>query len=284
MDRTPRESRIGVNGIEIALWEWPGAGPPVLLCHATSFHARCWDQVIARLPGRHCYAYDARGHGRSSKPAPPYRWRHFGHDAAAIAEALGLSGAFGVGHSVGGHAVTLASALRPGTFAALLLVDPMIQSKERYTGPWHRAQFAAKRRNHWASPQAMFESFRDRPPFNTWDPAVLHDYCEYGLLPNGDGFVLACPPAIEASIYENGSAVDSNIYAEVATVQIPVRIVRAGKLPEPGNAMGTSPVPPDLAASFARGADLVLPQCSHLIPMEAPSLTATLIAELFSSH
>src|SRR5712675_2409325 len=63
----PVEHRFPVNGIEIALWEWPGADPAVFFCHATGFHARCWDQVVAHLPARHCYAIDARGHGHSSK-------------------------------------------------------------------------------------------------------------------------------------------------------------------------------------------------------------------------
>jgi pimeloyl-ACP methyl ester carboxylesterase len=96
MARAPVESRVLVNGVEIALWEWPGEGRPVLFCHGAGFHARIWDQVIARL------SFDARGHGRSSKPARPYAWRDFGADAAAVAGCLKLSGALGVGHSLGG--------------------------------------------------------------------------------------------------------------------------------------------------------------------------------------
>ena len=42
--------------------------------------------------------------------------------------------------------------------------------------------------------------------------AVLEDYCRFGLLPaaDGQGFVLACPPAIEASIYTGSAGADSN--------------------------------------------------------------------------
>src|ERR1039458_10169401 len=156
----PVESRISVNGIEVALFEWPGQDPPVFLCHATGFHARCWDQIIAHLPGRHCFALDTRGHGRSSKPAPPYAWRNFGTDVAAVAETLGLSAAIGVGHSMGGHAVTLAAALRPESFSSLLLIDPVIRPRGAYVGPWLEAHFVSKRRNRWASAQEMFDRFR----------------------------------------------------------------------------------------------------------------------------
>lgn len=282
MARAPLESKLAVNGVEIAVWEWLGEDPPVFFCHATGFHARCWDQVVARISDRHCFAIDARGHGRSSKPAPPYAWRDFGQDIAGVASSLGLSRAVGVGHSMGGHAIALAAALRPETFSNLLLIDPVIRSRDQYRGPWGRARFVAKRRNRWESPQEMFARFENRPPFNAWDRNVLRDYCEYGLVPNGDGFVLACPPAIEAAIYENSPAPASNIYPEISSIQIPVLVVRAGKPTSPEDIMSVSPTAPDLASSFAHGTDLCLPNHSHFIPMESPALTARLVDEVLA--
>jgi hypothetical protein len=57
MTRTPAESRVFVNNIEIALADWPGDEPPVFFCHATGFHARIWDQVVSRLAGLRCIAF-----------------------------------------------------------------------------------------------------------------------------------------------------------------------------------------------------------------------------------
>lgn len=279
----PIEHRVRVNNVEIATWEWPGEGRPVFFSHATGFHGRCWDQVIAHLPGRRCHAIDARGHGHSSKPAPPYRWRNFGEDVAAVAAHFNLAGAVGVGHSMGGHAVTLAAALRPATFSALLLLDPVIRSRTEYVGPWQAAHFVSKRRNRWTSPEQMYQRFENRPPFDTWNRAVLRDYCRHGLLPDGDGFVLACPPEIEAGIYENSPAPESNIYPEIAAIDIPVRIVRAGKQLDPANFMAASPTAPDLVSSFSQGTDLCIREHSHFIPMEAPELVAKWIAEILAS-
>jgi lipase len=275
----PNESRIAVNGVDLTIWEWPGEGLPILFVHATGFHARCWDQVIAHLPGRRCYAVDMRGHGRSSKPAPPYRWKNFGKDVAELASALGLSGALAVGHSMGGHSITLAAALAPAAFSGLLLLDPVIRAKDAYVGPWTEAHFVAKRRNRWTSVQEMFERFENRQPFDRWERAVLRDYCEYGLLPGGDGFVLACPPEIEASVYENSPAPESNIYPEIATIRIPVQVVRSAKLLDGAKLMSASPTAPGLAKSFASGADLCVAEYSHFIPMEAPAVTAHWITE-----
>jgi len=283
MTRTPVKSSALVNGIQIAVWEWPGAGPPVFFCHATGFHARIWDQVIARLQDhpaeRRCIAFDARGHGRSSKPAPPYAWRSFGSDVAALAESLDLTGAVGVGHSMGGHAVTLGAALRPSAFSALLLLDPVIRAKDEYAGPWGKTGFVAKRRNQWASAQEMFERFENRPPFDSWDRQVLRDYCDHALQPDGNGYVLACPRAIEAAIYDGSTVWESNIYPEIASIQIPVQVVRSGRRRDASDVMGSSPTTPNLAANFARASDTCLAGYSHFIPMESPELAAKLIAD-----
>src|SRR5260370_17022273 len=90
MPSEPSERKLPINGLNITVWEWPGDGAPILFCHATGFHGRCWDQVIRRLSGRHCYAIDFRGHGRSAKPDPPFRRRRFGEDLPELARHLPL--------------------------------------------------------------------------------------------------------------------------------------------------------------------------------------------------
>jgi lipase len=279
MTRTAAQSQVCVNGIQIALRDWPGDGPPVLFCHGTGFHSHIWDQVIAHLPQHRCLAFDARGHGRSGKPEPPCAWRDFGADVASLAESLGLSGAIGVGHSLGGHAVTLGAALHPAAFSALVLFDPVIWASDEYAGRRKKTGFVRKRRNQWASAQEMFERFESRPPFDSWDRQVLRDYCDHALQRNGEGYILACPPEIEASIYDGNAAAESNIYAEIATIQIPVLVVRAGRYPDPADVMRTSPTTPGLASSFALGTD-ILTGNSHFIPMEAPEAAAKLIAKM----
>ena len=270
---------LEVNGARLAVWERPGEDPPVLLLHATGFHARCWDEVIARIPGRRCIAFDARGHGRRSKPEPPYLWRDFGRDAAAVARALGVRGATGAGHSMGGHALALAAALEPAAFAELVLIDPVILPEAWYKGPGDELSMVARRKNHWASWEDMFQRFKDRKPFDRWNRKVLLDYCEFGLVPapEGRGYVLACPPAIEAAIYRNSTHPDSNIYREIATIEIPVTVVRMAKFTAEIRDFSSSPTGPELASRFQRGVDLHYPDYSHFLPMEAPDLAADLI-------
>ena len=222
----PFEHYLTVNGGKLAVFEWPGKGPPLFFVHATGFHARCWNQVIAQLSGHHCYAIDMRGHGRSHKPSPPYHWRSFAEDLAALGTMLNLDGAFGIGHSMGGHSLALATALSPDLFAKLLLLDPTILTKSLYTGrALEQTHFATRRRNLWSSADEMYQRFKDRNPFARWNSAVLRDYCDYGLLPNenGEGLMLACPPIIEGAIYNHSTETD--IYYQIATIKIPVQIL-----------------------------------------------------------
>ena len=271
----PQLHILPLETVSLAVWEWPGiedaAYPPLFFAHATGFHGRLWDAVIRMLPGRRAWAVDLRGHGRSGKPAPPYRWRAFGADAAELVRALRLRGAIGIGHSSGGHAMALAAALAPEAFRALLLIDPTIFPAQLYRQPKLDASFTLRRQNHFGSPEEMIERFRNRAPFAAWKPEILRDYCRFGLLPEGGQLVLACPPAVEASIYAESNAPESDIYTDIAGITQPVTVVRAGLARRPDVFdLSASPTAPDLAARFRHGRDVPLPGQSHFIPMEIP--------------
>ena len=129
----------------------------------------------------------------------------------------------------------------------------------------------------------MFERFENRPPFDSWDRAVLRDYCDYALFQDGDGLILACPPTVEASIYDGSTAVESNIYPEIATIQIPVHVVRAGRRGDPSNTHGIVANGARFGCELSRGHGyLSRPEYSHFIPMESPGLAAKLIADALS--
>jgi len=267
---------LPVGGIDLAVWDWPGRDPALIFAHATGFHGRCWDQIARMFPGRRRLAVDFRGHGRSSKPEPPYLWPAFGSDLAAVAEQLGVAGAIGVGHSI-----VAAALVRPEMFGAMVLVDPTIFPPEYYRGTPLDASFILRRRNSWASAEEMVERFRSRPPFATWQPEVLRDYCDFALRREGDGFVLACPPLVERSIYEQSIAPESYLYDEIPRLTQPVTVMRAAVLARAGVLeLSASPTAPDLASRFQQGRDVYLADRNHFIPMEWPEGVANEIARM----
>jgi pimeloyl-ACP methyl ester carboxylesterase len=282
---------VRLNDCELAYYErhpeLGGRGPTLLFVHATGFHARVWDQIIARLPPAHSIALDQRGHGRSESQRILH-WRTMGRDQAALVEALDLDGIVGVGHSMGGHAMIDAAAACPDRFRRLVLIDPVVAAPESYADarePWRLGEGemhpAAKRRGRFDSVEAMIERLKDRSSFPRFDPQMFRDYCEHGLQPaeDGDGFVLACPPEVEASVYMS-SRTNGGVYESARSLEIPVLVLRAqepsGDMVGP-MAFSTSPTWPGLAAEFTNGREIHFPDKTHFLPMEIPDEVAALI-------
>jgi len=276
-----KQNRTVVNDAEIAWVEWGKPGDPLLLLsHATGFHSRCWDQTAKHLDGYHVIATDHRGHGQSSN-TPPFGWNQFGADLADLVVALDLGDIIGVGHSMGGHCMVQAAVREPGRFRRLTLFDPVIFAPSVYESRPRTAEGehpVARRRNDWGSPQQMFDTFKDRPPYSRWHPEVLRDYCDHGLTEAQGTYQLACPPAVEAGIYR--SAMDMNIYECVPLVEVPVTVIRAEErgFQAAAQDFSLSPTWPKLAGEFVRGEDRYHPEHSHFMPMETPSLTAAIIS------
>ena len=124
MTQGPAEHAAVLNGVSLHWFEWgaPGPEPSIVLIHATGFHARCWDQVVKALPGRHVLALDLRGHGRSGK-TPPFSWDSYGNDLVAWAEHLGLAGAIAAGHSMGGYVSLAFTDVFPKNVKGLCLLN-----------------------------------------------------------------------------------------------------------------------------------------------------------------
>jgi pimeloyl-ACP methyl ester carboxylesterase len=291
MKGEPIEREFQTGQVRLGYFEWGSKtkpqDPTVLMIHATGFHARCWDRVIALLPeGTHVVAVDQRGHGRSENTGIIPNWSIPARDLAALTEGLDLQNVVGVGHSMGGHGVTQVSAWHPERFKSLLLIDPVIMAPDYYgsNSVMDRGKPedfpVAKRRNHWQSWEEMFERFQDRHPYSLWQKAALEDYCRYGLTrrTDGDGFELSCPPIVESSIYVTSAGTD--VYEMVRSIQIPVTVLRA-KMRDFSKAgemdFAASPTFEGLAGEFVKGTDVYLPELSHFIPMQDPKLVADFI-------
>lgn len=280
---TPKQKTVRANGEELCVFEWEGEGSPLLFAHATGFHARVWDTVIAHFAGRHIYSLDMRGHGRSTG-GPISHWQVLADDVAAVCEALGISGATGIGHSMGAHTLLQTASDVPGLFERLVLFDPVILAPEYYTATGDgfsgdKPHPSIRRKRDFESAEAMIERFGNRDPYELFDARVFEDYCRYGLLPapSGEGFELACPPEVEASVYMSSRS-NSGIHKTARTLEIPTLIVRAKQL-EAMDFKG-SPTWPQLASTMPQGTDLYRPDMTHFHPFQDPADAAKIIADL----
>ena len=286
----PREHRLETPDGDICWFEWGERGerPSLLLLHATGFHARLWDQVVAALPaGTHVIAPDHRGHGRSFRPATLANWTATADVLLPLLDGLGGHPIVGCGHSMGAYILTRLASQRPAAFRHLVLIDPVIMDPAFYEGeaakviPDPADHPVARRRNVWTDVEEMRARFADRPPYANWDPRVLADYCAHGLLPpaDGAGLELACPPALEASVYQN--ALRTSPHEWLHYLATPSTVIRA-PTGERGSALDFSLSPTWIGLGPAIGAerDELWAEHSHFIPMEAPARVAALLAGL----
>jgi pimeloyl-ACP methyl ester carboxylesterase len=170
-----------------------------VFAHATGFHGRVWDAIVAAFPAHPAYAIDLRGHGLS-RAGPITDWRMLASDVADFLGQAGLSGAVGIGHSMGAHTLLQVAADNPGRFARLVLFDPVILAPEFYGDgtPVYTADKphpAIRRKRDFASAEAMIERFATRDPYDLFAPRVFEDYCRFGLVPAASGEGMSMPPA-----------------------------------------------------------------------------------------
>jgi len=209
----PRSSRVDAGGISLAVHEWGGDGPPVLLAHPTGFHGRVWAPIAAGLvdAGRRVVSFDFRGHGDSDAPDIEYSWDGFADDVVAVAARFGVLGdpdAVVCGHSKGGAALLLAEHRTPGSFARIWTYEPIVfpaDSGYDATADNPMSSVARRRRNEWASVDEAYEAYGSKPPMSAMTPESLRAYVDYGLRDRGNGvFELKCAPEIEARVYAMG--------------------------------------------------------------------------------
>ncbi len=280
----PREFRVDIGDVELSVAEWAGQSDPILLLHATGFHSRCWNQVVKRLPGRHIYAVDLRFHGGSGATGE-VDWNILAEDIRVLITQLDLVNVVGVGHSIGGHLIARAAAQAPERFKHLVLIDPVIMSPERYAqlhrftrGIDAKDHPVSRRKNQWRDADEMYQRFKGRAPFDSWQPEVLRDYCDYALRPADNNALrqLACDPINEASFYLNQRGNES-IHLELPKITTPVTLLRAPPGDDAMLDLSTSPTWPQLADALPDCEEIFLPELNHFIPMQDPALVAECI-------
>jgi len=272
------------EGLRLAVHDFGGDGPLVLLAHATGFHGMVLAPLAeALLPDFHPISFDERGHGTSDPPRHAdlegFAWQGFARDVLgvldAIAEVTGTDPALrpvGLGHSCGGAALLMAEQARPGTFAGIAAYEPVIFPGDpplaASYGNNPLSAGALRRRSSFPSEAAAYENFASKAPFNRLAPQALAAYVRYGFARGDDGtLTLRCRPENEAAVYANGFSHDT--YAHLSDVSCPVALSCGSE---------TDAFGPDFLELFAarlRDATLdVLPGLSHFGPLEDPKAVA----------
>ncbi len=282
--------RVPDTDVEIALQDWGGDGPVVLMHHANGFCGAMWAEVASALRERfHFVALDARGHGDSTLPgagvsAATFAWSQLELDLIHVADTvLERTGApriaLGLGHSFGGTLTFAAASDRPDLFERLLLLDPVIfPAMDEAAGRRHAEESgmskrARRRRAVWANRAEARAYCHEKPMFADWTPTALELYLHEGMRESASGIELKCPPAVEAQIFAGPHTLD--VFAKAARVVTPTEIqwARKGNFSRGMYESLLAPVPEGRIEDVDAG---------HLILMEQPALVIASIERLLA--
>ncbi|HEV2766609.1 MAG TPA: alpha/beta hydrolase [Acidimicrobiales bacterium] len=266
------------DGVELAVHDLGGSGPPLVLAHPTGFHGRVFEPLAAALAHRFgCWSYDSRGHGDSGRPeVSDYSWHEFAVDVLAVVDGLGLERPSAMGHSQGGTALLLAEQARPGTFAGLYLYEPVAFPPDEAAASMDEHPLvvgALRRRAEFDSVDAAHQHLAPKSILRDLHPGALSAYVEHGFRPApGGGVTLKCRPEDEAQMYRQGRAHDA--FSRLAEVACRVTVARGGS-----DSAHHSPELADRQVALLPAGRLeVFDGLGHLGPLEDPARVAESMA------
>ncbi|MBV1881919.1 MAG: alpha/beta hydrolase [Pseudomonadales bacterium] len=280
---------------EITGLEWKNDKPLAILAHANGFCAATWAPVAALLlPHYHVISYDSRGHGQSTKPAPPegYDWHHLMNDllemTRQILEEKGEKKvALLAGNSLGG-VIAAAAAGTSDLFERVVMLDPPLRPSDKMmkemglnwpggASPGSMiANIARRRRSVWPDRETAGKAWREKPVFKNWSDESYALYLKYGMQDRADGEVeLSCPPEVEASIFEYTGSVD--VFELACNIKCPLQLVKATG--------GMFPI--ELYKGFIKqvpNGQLIEMEGGHLLPMERTEKTAEFLINVDATN
>ncbi|MBB4858625.1 pimeloyl-ACP methyl ester carboxylesterase [Novosphingobium chloroacetimidivorans] len=267
------------NGVEMKYHEWAGEGPTILFLHPSTGYGRMWEWTVDALDGRfHAYAPDQRGHGGTSRPDGSYSAEAYADDLVSFMDAVGISRAIIVGHSLGGRVAQVFAARYADRVSALVLVaSPHLSN---FYGTRDSAQVvlrnAAATLDHpetFASKDEALAFMRANWPWSPEGEHALEHRIAHNFEHHDDGSI--SPRYDNVRVAQGLAHLSDDLRPYAAQVSCPVMIVRATS----GN------LPADKAeaiAKFWRDARVVDVEGRYALQMESPVALANAIAAFAS--
>jgi pimeloyl-ACP methyl ester carboxylesterase len=272
------------DGVSVTVHSLAGSPdlPPLLISHATGFHAHCYRPMANALGDRyHCIGPDYRGHGETDAPLGwQVDWRAFGDDALAVAHSIAPDGGLvAFGHSMGGAALLMAARREPGVFERLVLFEPIAHppGPERANMSEHPiVRGARRRRRRFSSFDEAYDNFVTKAPLSMMSHEALRQYVDHGFRemvePDGTPAIeLKCDPDIEADIFVRGR--DNGVWTQLDEITTPCLVVGGHVEPMQPSAMSET-----IANELPHGRYLLLDHQTHLGPFSHPDEVAEIIA------
>jgi pimeloyl-ACP methyl ester carboxylesterase len=187
-----------------------------------------------------------------------------------------------LGHSLGGILSLMVAHKRPDLVKYVVMIDAPVVTGWRalllkhlkgfkFAKRFSPAQFSEFRRNKWTSKEEAFSHFMSKSVFSTWPQEVMQDYIDAGMRPHDEGVTLQFQREIETKIY----LTLPHHLGEIAKAKLQVPIAFVGGTESVECRRGGLKSTKKIVKKY-----FVQTKAGHLMPMEIPEETATLVHDM----
>lgn len=268
---------------DIPLHHFGGKGPLIHFAHGNGYPPSAYRALCSHFTDR----YEVIGAkmrplwSSSNDPSVLDSWSLLAEDMAHFMRSKGMKKVIGLCHSLGGTISILAAYDNPDLFDRLILLDPVILSKESFLAsesmtmseriahnPFARA--SSTRKDKWKNKSEVFEIWRGKKVFGRFNDQALWQLIEAAIMQNKHGATLAYSREWETQIY----VTESYVLDKAIKLDIPITVIRAARrsvIMDKVWEMWKGKSPQTSFLDFHDG--------SHLFPMEAPDEVAAILRE-----
>jgi esterase len=251
---------VEIGGLKFHYTDWGGGGPPLVMLHGLSGHARTWDHTAAALSERYrVLALDQRGHGDTDW-APQYGLAPMAQDVLGFLDALELAEVTLMGLSMGGLVSFVFAAAHPDRVTRMVIMD--IGPEIAPVGARNVASSMAAN-DVFESEDEAFARARAANPRPT--DATLRHRVSHNLRPLPDGTLTF---KYDKALRSPGALFDhtqDELWAAWRAVSCPVLLVRGNESDVLANETAQRMLAENPGASFAS-----IPDCGHSITLDSP--------------
>jgi pimeloyl-ACP methyl ester carboxylesterase len=265
---------VHANGINIH-YEIHGSGEPLVLIAGLGYDHWMWHKMIPGLAEHfQVIAFDNRGLGETDKPEGPYTAQMLANDTAGLLEALDVSSAHVMGHSMGGFVAQALVLSRPD------VVDKLVLSATNFGGPHHipvTQEALAVLTDMKADPLERLRRgivVSTAPGFAEEHPEIIEEWLEYRV----EHPILPAPYNAQMAIGLALTSEEACFEPRLKEVEVPTLILfgEHDKVVPPGNAELLAREIPDTMVH-------ILPDAGHFFPFEVPDEAVSVIVRFLTA-
>ena len=134
-DKSPHKSAfVTANGIKQNYLDWGGTGDTIILLAGLGNDAHVFDDLAPRLTDKfHVLGLTRRGFGETDKPASGYETASRVEDIRAFMDAIRITRATLIGHSLAGDEMTSFATMYPARVIKLVYLDAAYDRRKNFT-------------------------------------------------------------------------------------------------------------------------------------------------------